>query len=1360
MAQPVDDEASDVAPLDEDERLGEAIELYLELVERGEAPPAETFAARYGEIEEDVRAALEGLELVHGLVGGGSGSGGGSGPGRNLESGRRIAGYRVVRELGRGGMGTVYEAVHVGLDRPVALKVLGTLAAPDSSARRRFLNEARVAAGLHHTHIVPVFDVGQVGGLCYYAMQRIEGSGLDRVVRWLRKERGAGGGRSSEPGGRAGSSSASKLVRAWARASSGVIWPRPAAASPAKPLRLPNAALDDATPAWSESRVLLGLSRPAGSPASLSSRPREEDAGPPFEPPRGSSYFRWAARVGMQAAEALDHAHQHGVIHRDVKPSNLLIDAEGSIWVADFGLARRLADPGLTQHDGMLGTPRYMSPEQGRTGVIDGRTDVYSLGATLYELLTLRPPFDGSSAAELLDQIAGREPAPPRAIDPRIPRDLETIVLKSLSKRPADRYATAAEQAADLARFLNREPVKARRISLAGRAWRVVRRHPGISSVTAAASLIILAVATFSYQRVVRERDRFEQERDLKVEALNRADAALAKTEEAVRETQAAWRMELWRHAELVRRTNTPDRRAAGLDLLKKSAALGPEPAMKARLRNEAAEFLTLRDIEARVDLATGPSRDVVLGAAGSRLVTLSNAVGGEELAFWDLGCGRRGDGIPLPRVDSRDEPPSQGGPGGPPRGGPPGGGGGGGGGPNGRRGGGGGDRLVSCGASLAVVPQGGSSILILDASTGGVVRELNRGVGRVVGVFGEPTGKRLAAVEAEANFSERPFQPDDPAARVAYHVALWDLEHADAQPVVLALDTEGRRPWPPLIAVSVDGKTLAASAWGGTSIKLISTDDGRELRVIEAPADVRALALGGRDLLAAASEGAIQIWNLANPDAAAYVTSLASSQGSAYRIQFNPGGTLLAAATGPQVELWDALTHKIVAVMPSAEMVTDLAFSSDGRTLAAGGLSVSTSYWRIREPVVRTQIGGLASRPASIAFRDDGLLAIGDIAGDLWLWGDARGASPGAGAPYRLAMPDPGAPPEPSTRKDEARTPAADPGAARARDRVPFRPLASTFLAAGDLVAHDAQGLEIWPASMTPDRKPTRIELPHPQAGGRGPIWGFWPLTRTADGRTLALSRGRSVYLWDAERPDRAIPVTRVDEPPAPPILPWALAFGSHDGPRGRGPGGGEGGSPRPDEDRPPPASRPRILQLSPSADRLYLLFDGPSPVQLQAWTLVRAEGCAEAKLASWGDAPPENAATIALSPDGRLLAIGDHAGAVVLMDATRLTVLGRIAPRPDEPETLATALAFAPDGRRLAVGSQQGVVQFWDVVDPRSPHPAFRLPGQGGKTISLAFQPDGRRLAVLGLGLEPLVELWDLVAFEDELQRLALRD
>ena len=541
---------------DEDERLGEAIEAYLALVEQDQAPDLEEFIARYDDLKDDLRAAMEGLELVHGLVGragsASSASSRGSGSDRWLESGHRIAGYRVVSELGRGGMGTVYEAVHVGLDRPVALKVLGTHAAPDSSARRRFLNEARTAAGLHHTHIVPVFDVGQVGGLCYYAMQRIEGSGLDQVIRHLRRVRPSGGAGSgifpsgmpsSAADGHAalGSSSfSSRFGQLWIRMSAGLLGrqPRNPPAIPRSPglgwghpdapsseavrsgLKrtgvFPPNLIGESTASWGSRRpdrecesrpgVNGDLAASAAGPESAPGLARpdslRDDAPPPFEPPRGSAYYRWVAAIGLQAADALAHAHHQGVIHRDVKPSNLLIDAKGSLWITDFGLARRLADPGLTHHDSLLGTPRYMSPEQARTGSIDGRTDVYSLGATLYELLTLRPPFDGQSAAELLDQIGRDDPVPPRKFQPRLPRDLETIVLKALAKRPVDRYATAAELAEDLARFLSHEPVRARRISPIGRLWRVARRHPGISIVTTTAAATILAIATYAYVRV------------------------------------------------------------------------------------------------------------------------------------------------------------------------------------------------------------------------------------------------------------------------------------------------------------------------------------------------------------------------------------------------------------------------------------------------------------------------------------------------------------------------------------------------------------------------------------------------------------------------------------------------------------------------------------------------------------------------------------------------------------------------------------------------------------------------------------------------------------------------------------------
>src|SRR6185369_14584466 len=194
---------------------------------------------------------------------------------------------------------------------------------------------------------------------------------------------------------------------------------------------------------------------------------------------RGRAYIRTVAQLGIQAAEALDHAHTRGILHRDIKPGNLLLDEQGQLWVTDFGLAQIQGNPGLTLSGDILGTLRYMSPEQAlaRRVVIDGRTDVYSLGVTLYELLTLRPAFDGKDREEVLRKIAFEEPERPRRLKRDIPLELETITLKAMARTPTDRYGTAQELADDLRRFLADEPIRARRPTLAQRARRWMRRH-------------------------------------------------------------------------------------------------------------------------------------------------------------------------------------------------------------------------------------------------------------------------------------------------------------------------------------------------------------------------------------------------------------------------------------------------------------------------------------------------------------------------------------------------------------------------------------------------------------------------------------------------------------------------------------------------------------------------------------------------------------------------------------------------------------------------------------------------------------------------------------------------------------------
>jgi serine/threonine protein kinase/Flp pilus assembly protein TadD len=378
--------------------------------------------------------------------------------------------FRIMREVGRGGMGVVYEAEQISLRRRVALKVLPFAGALDAKQLKRFQNEAQAAAGLHHTNIVPVYFVGSERSVHFYAMQYIDGQTLAQVIAGLRRPAGA----------------------------------TPTAAG------LPPPASEDAA----------GANRP--DPAPPGPAPETLAAiGVTTEPShRAPGYFRAVARLGIQAAEALQHAHDLGVIHRDIKPGNLLIDGHGKIWVTDFGLARVQSEASLTLPGDVVGTVRYMSPEQSQANrmAIDHRTDVYSLGATLYELLTLRPAFEGSDRQELLRQIASEEPAAPGRLNKAVPAELETVVLKALDKRPEDRYGTAQELADDLERFLKYEPIRARRPSLVHRTRKWTRRHRIAVTASTICLLVMLAAVVGSVgwilaDRVAREREDEEVKR-------------------------------------------------------------------------------------------------------------------------------------------------------------------------------------------------------------------------------------------------------------------------------------------------------------------------------------------------------------------------------------------------------------------------------------------------------------------------------------------------------------------------------------------------------------------------------------------------------------------------------------------------------------------------------------------------------------------------------------------------------------------------------------------------------------------------------------------------------------------------------
>ena len=267
---------------------------------------------------------------------------------------------------------------------------------------------------------------------------------------------------------------------------------------------------------------------------------------------RDRAYFRNVARLGVEAAEALEHAHQEGIIHRDVKPANLMVDARGKLWVTDFGLARLQSDSGLTMTGDVLGTLRYLSPEQalGQRILIDGRTDIYSLGVTLYELATLRTAFESRDRQELLRQIADEEPQSPRKLDSSIPRELETIILKAITKEPAGRYQTAQELADDLRHFLEHRPIKARRPTLAEQAAKWARRHRTL--VASAAVIVILAAAGLGASMVLIGRERAETVRERDRTRHHRYVADIRQAYELVQSGQGPEVLELlkkWRPA-------------------------------------------------------------------------------------------------------------------------------------------------------------------------------------------------------------------------------------------------------------------------------------------------------------------------------------------------------------------------------------------------------------------------------------------------------------------------------------------------------------------------------------------------------------------------------------------------------------------------------------------------------------------------------------------------------------------------------------------------------------------------------------------------------------------------------------------
>ncbi len=393
--------------------------------------------------------------------------------------------YRVLGELGRGGMGVVYEAHDAAMDRRIALKVLSAGLAVDQRSVERFRREARIVGKLRHPGIVAVYATGVETGTPYIAMEYVEGESLEKILERKR--------------------------------------PREARRAPGVARRI----LSAVTRSISTDSPTVATPRPAQPPQADEEQPADE--GPPAvdEPASRPDHETWSpipastedmdlghcirmAKMFAAVAGALQHAHENDVVHRDLKPSNLILDSGGALRILDFGLARLEGQDHLTGSGEIVGTPRYMSPEQARAASepIDHRTDVYSLGATLYEVLTLAPPFQGRTAQETISNIISREPRSPRLYNPRIPRDLETIVMKCLRKEPSDRYASARALADDLLAFSRGDPIRARPQSFLEKSSWWVRRHRGHLAVAA----IVIIAAAFAARSYFESRERWRVE--------------------------------------------------------------------------------------------------------------------------------------------------------------------------------------------------------------------------------------------------------------------------------------------------------------------------------------------------------------------------------------------------------------------------------------------------------------------------------------------------------------------------------------------------------------------------------------------------------------------------------------------------------------------------------------------------------------------------------------------------------------------------------------------------------------------------------------------------------------------------------